>query len=91
MNRSELIEALAKQKNLKIDEATKFVDDFFDTIKGALVSGARVEIRSLGSFTIKCHQGFTGSHPRTGAKIEIGPKRLPFFKAGKELKDFING
>ena len=90
MNRSELIEALAKEKNLKIDEATKFVEIFFHTIKEALVTGARVGIRGFGSFTIKSHKGFTGSHPRTAVKIEIGPKRLPFFKAGKELKEFVN-
>lgn len=90
MNKSELIKALADQKKLHIDEATKIVSAFFDTIKDALVDGDRVEIRGFGSFKVKDYNGYTGRNPKTGTVVEVNPKRLPFFRPGKELKEFIN-
>lgn len=90
MNKSELIKALAEDKKLHVDDATKVVSAFFDAIKDALVAGDRVEIRGFGSFKVKDYEGYTGRNPKTGTVVEVHPKRLPFFRPGKELKEFIN-
>ncbi len=90
MNKSELIAALAEQKNLKIDEASQVIEVLFGTIKEALLSDGRVEIRGLGTFKVKSYGGYTGRNPKTGAVVSVKPKKLPFFRTGKELKDFIN-
>ncbi len=90
MNKSELIHALAEQKNLKIDEATQIIEAFFDSIRDAIQAGDRVEVRGFGSFKVKDYEGYTGRNPKTGAVVLVNPKRLPFFRAGKELKEHIN-
>ena len=73
-----------------MDEATLVVNTFFDCMKEALLQGDRVEIRGFGSFKIKEYGAYAGRNPRTGEKVEVQPKRLPFFRAGKELKEFLN-
>ncbi|MDD4730507.1 MAG: integration host factor subunit beta [Desulfovibrio sp.] len=90
MNKSELIKALAEQKKLHVDESTKIVSAFVDSIKEALVRGDRVEIRGFGSFKIKDYEGYVGRNPKTGDVVHVQPKKLPFFRPGKELKEFIN-
>ncbi len=90
MNKSELIKALAEQNHLQIDEASRIVNIFFQSIKDALVRGDRVEIRGFGSFKVKEYRGYNGRNPKTGQSVQVRPKRLPFFRPGKELKDFIN-
>jgi integration host factor subunit beta len=57
----------------------------------ALSQGDRVEIRDLCSFFVKKYDGYSGRNPKTGAKVKIAPKKLPFFKAGKELKERVDG
>lgn len=90
MNKSELITALAEQKNMKFDEAAQVVEALFGSIKDALTSGDRVEVRGFGSFKIKDYKGYKGRNPKTGSVVQVQPKRLPFFRPGKELKEFIN-
>ena len=90
MNKSELIKTLAEQSDISMDEATLVVNTFFDCIKEELLQGDRVEIRGFGSFKIKEYGAYAGRNPRTGEKVEVQPKRLPFFRAGKELKEFLN-
>ena len=90
MNKSELITALAEQKNLKFDEAAQVVEALFGSIKEAMTAGDRVEIRGFGSFKVKSYKGYTGRNPKTGKTVQVQPKRLPFFKVGKELRDFMN-
>ncbi len=90
MNKSELIHALAEQKNLKIDEASQVIEAMFATIRDALTAGDRVEIRGFGSFKVKSYGGYTGRNPKNGAVVSVKPKKLPFFRTGKELKDYIN-
>lgn len=90
MNKSELIKTLAEQSDISMDEATLVVNTFFDCMKEALLHGDRVEIRGFGSFKIKEYGAYAGRNPRTGEKVEVQPKRLPFFRAGKELKEFLN-
>lgn len=90
MNKSELIQALAKEADLPLRKSEEIVNMVFDTMSVALVDGDRIEIRGFGSFTVKEYKGYTGRNPKTGQKIAVDEKRLPFFKAGKELKDNVN-
>ena len=87
MNKSELVKALADQANISLDEATLVVNTFVDSMKDSLLEGGRVEIRGFGSFKVKEYGSYAGRNPRTGEKE---PKRLPFFRAGKELKEYLN-
>ncbi len=66
------------------------VELIFDSMSQALIKGDRVEIRGLGSLTVKEYGAYQGRNPRTGASIQVKPKRLPFFKAGKELKKRVD-
>ncbi len=90
MNKSQLIKTLAERLSISIEEATVIVSTFFDSIKEALKAGKRVEIRGFGSFKIKEYQGYTGRNPSSGELVEVKPKKLPFFRVGKGLKEYIN-
>lgn len=90
MNKLELIERLRETTDLSKPEAHKIVDLFFNSMADALTRGDRVEIRGLCSFFVKEYDGYIGRNPKTGKKVEIKPKKLPFFKAGKELKDRVD-
>ncbi|MFO7596009.1 MAG: HU family DNA-binding protein [Desulfocurvibacter africanus] len=90
MNKSELIKTLAEDKDIHVDEASKIVNAFVDSIKDSLLQGERVEIRGFGSFKVKEYKGYTGRNPKTGDIVDVEPKRLPFFRPGKELKEFLN-
>lgn len=90
MNKCELIKALADETNLPSDDASLVVNTFFNTMKKSLLAGERIEIRGFGSFKIKEYQGYAGRNPKTGESVTVASKRLPFFRAGKELKEFIN-
>ena len=90
MNNSELVKALADQANISLDEATLVVNTFVDSMKDSLLECGRVEIRGFGSFKVKEYGSYAGRNPRTGEKVAVEPKRLPFFRAGKELKEYLN-
>lgn len=90
MNKSERVKALADQANISLDEATLVVNTFVDSMKDSLLEGGRVEIRGFGSFKVKEYGSYAGRNPRTGEKVAVEPKRLPFFRAGKELKEYLN-
>ncbi len=91
MNKSELVKALALHADISQEEATLIVNIFVDSIKNTLLEGGRVEIRGFGSLRIKEYSGYAGRNPRTGETVPVRPKRLPFFRAGKELKEYLNG
>ena len=90
MNKSELVKALADQANISLDEATLVVNTFVDSMKESLLEGGRVEIGGFGSFKVREYGSYAGRNPRTGEKVAVEPKRLPFFRAGKELKEYLN-
>jgi integration host factor subunit beta len=90
MNKSELIKTLADETYIPLEEASAVVNIFFDAMKSSLTGGNRIEIRGFGSFKIKEYGGYTGRNPKTGERIAVAPKRLPFFRAGRELKEFTN-
>ncbi|MBI4965518.1 MAG: integration host factor subunit beta [Desulfomonile tiedjei] len=87
MNKSDLIVALAKDADLPLRKSEEIVNLVFDTMSDALISGDRIEIRGFGSFMVKEYKGYTGRNPKTGDKIAVDEKRLPFFKTGKELRE----
>ena len=91
MNKIELIQALKDSNHLSRSEAETVVNLFFEKMADALAQGDRVEIRGLCSFFVKKYKGYTGRNPKTGEKVKITPKKLPFFKAGKELKERVDG
>jgi integration host factor subunit beta len=91
MNKVDLIQALKDPNHLSRLEAEKIVTLFFDQMAEALAQGDRVEIRGLCSFFVKKYKAYTGRNPKTGAKVKIKPKKLPFFKVGKELKERVDG
>ena len=90
MNKLELISALKTRTDISKSEAAKVVEVFFDNMADTLADGDRVEIRGLCSFYVKEYKSYTGRNPKTGEKVVIKPKKLPFFKSGKELKERVN-
>jgi integration host factor subunit beta len=90
MNNSELVNILKHRMFLSAKEARKFCDTFFGAIKESLGRGDRVEIRGFGSFMVKKYKSYSGRNPKTGEKITVRPKKLPFFKVGKELKESVD-
>ena len=90
MNKSDLIESLKTEAGITKSEATVVVDLFFDEMANALANGDRAEIRGLCSFYVKKYKGYTGRNPKTGEQAKIKPKKLPFFKCGKELKERVD-
>jgi integration host factor subunit beta len=91
MNKSELIEQLAIRKDISNKRAEEIVNLIFNCMTDAMVDGERIEIRGLGSFVIKDYGTYTGRNPKTGEQITVSPKKLPFFKVGKELKERVLG
>ena len=90
MNKSDLMNRLAEEKGVPPSTAKEIVDIFFDDMTQSLIKGDRVEIRGFGSFKMKAYKGYTGRNPRSGVKTEVKPKRLPFFKVGKELRERVD-
>lgn len=90
MNKSQLIEALAKAENLTLKKAELVVNAIFENMAEALVRNERIEIRGFGSFKVKYYNGYKGRNPKTGDIIEVGGKKLPFFKVGKELSEMVD-
>jgi len=90
MNKSELVEALANENGLTYKKAEEIVNLIFDAMSETLISGGRIEIRGFGSFVVKDYKSYMGRNPKTGEVIKVRPKRLPFFKVGKELRERVN-
>lgn len=82
--------ALKDKDNLSRQEAERIVNVFFNAIEDSLCNEGRVEIRGFGSFTVNSYKSYVGRNPKTGTKIRVPEKRLPFFKVGKELKDLVD-
>jgi integration host factor subunit beta len=89
MTKSILIDRLCEKCKVPTGRTEQIVNAIFDSIEQALNRGERIEIRGFGSFEPREYGGYVGRNPRTGSSVEVKPKRLPFFKVGKELKDRI--
>ena len=91
MNKPDLITALSTKENLTEKNAFTIINLIFDGFTDTLKKGGRIEIRGFGSFSVREYDGYTGRNPKTGAGIQVGEKKLPFFKVGKELRERVNG
>jgi integration host factor subunit beta len=90
MNKLDLISRVKEECRLSRNEAAVIVDLFFKSMSEALAKGDRVEIRGLCSFYRKEYKSYEGRNPTTGKCVQVTPKKLPFFKCGKELKDRVD-
>src|SRR5580692_1548627 len=90
MTKADLVEEVTRVTELPRKESEAVVETIFESIIGALQGDDKIEIRGFGSFRTRQRRGRTGRNPKTGAKVEVPPKKIPFFKPSKELKDFIN-
>ena len=90
MIKSELIDVLAEKENISRSVAKRIVNTLFDTITQALIQGNRVELREFGVISVRKHKARTGRNPKTGASVQVVEKRVPFFKAGKAVKEALN-
>jgi integration host factor subunit beta len=90
MNKSELVEALANERNLTYKKSEEIVNIIFDSMAVELTDSGRIEIRGFGSFVVKDYKAYMGRNPKTGEVIKVSPKKLPFFKVGKELRERVN-
>jgi integration host factor subunit beta len=90
MTKSELIDTLRKETGLSKSKSEQVVELLFNKMTEALANGDRVEIRGLCSIYVKEYKGYTGRNPKTGEPTRVAPKKLPFFKCGKELKERVD-
>ena len=90
MNKLELIQIFKERCFLTKTEADMVVEIFFSEMTNALAKGERVEIRGLLSFYMKEYKSYIARNPKTGEKVKIAPKKLPFFRCGKELKERVD-
>jgi integration host factor subunit beta len=90
MNKLELTKRLREECQITKKEAATVVDLFFNEMANALADGDRIEIRGLCSFYVKKYKAYAGRNPKTGEPTRVKPKKLPFFKCGKELKERVD-
>jgi integration host factor subunit beta len=90
LTKSELIEQVSELLKLPNGKAEQIVNCIFDSMVTALQEGDGIEIRGFGSFTVREYKAYEGRNPRTGETVHVAPKRLPFFKVGKDLRDRVN-
>ena len=90
VTKSELIERISEQLKLPNGKVEQIVNTVFESMVAALQRGEGIEIRGFGSFTVRQYKAYEGRNPRTGEPVHVAPKRLPFFKVGKDLRERIN-
>jgi integration host factor subunit beta len=90
MNKNDLAHKLKQCCGISLKEASTVVDKIFDEITAALARGERVEIRGLCTFHMREYKGYTGRNPKTGQATQVKPKKLPFFRAGTDLKSRVD-
>ncbi len=90
LTKADLIEEVLRITELPRKESETIVETIFESIIEALQKGEKIEIRGFGSFRTRQRRGRVGRNPKTGAKVEVPAKKIPFFKPSKELKDFVN-
>ena len=90
MNKAELIEKVSDRVKIPSNTAKVIVDTIFDSMRGSLEKGEGIEIRAFGSFRVREYGAYKGRNPKTGEMVDVPPKKLPFFKVGKELKERAN-
>src|SRR6188768_1807360 len=91
MTKADLVEEVAKVTELTRKDSEVIVDTMFESVIKALKTGDKLEVRGFGSFRVRQRNARVGRNPKTGEKVEVPAKRVPYFKPSKELKDLING
>jgi integration host factor subunit beta len=89
MNKTDIIDRIAEDIRTNQKVAKVAVETILETISQAVIKGERVEIRGFGNFTLREYKAYKGRNPKTGEVVDVPPKKLPYFKVGKELKDMI--
>ena len=90
MTKADLVDEVVRVTELPRKESEEVVETIFESIISALQNNDKIEIRGFGSFRSRQRRGRIGRNPKTGAKVQVPPKRIPYFKPSKELKDFVN-
>ena len=90
VTKADLVEELARVVEMSRKDAEVILEAILDGIARSVVAGDKVEIRGFGSFRTRERQGRIGRNPKTGVRVDVPPKRIPYFKPSKELKDLIN-
>ena len=90
MTKADLVEEVAKVTGLTRKDSEVIVDTLFESVIKALKAGDKLEVRGFGSFRVRQRNARVGRNPKTGEKVEVPAKRVPYFKPSKELKDLIN-
>jgi integration host factor subunit alpha len=91
MTKADLVERIFEKIGLSKKEAQEIIEILFDTMRQTFIEGESVKISGFGTFNVRQKTARRGRNPKTGDKVEIKPKRSPYFKVGKELKEKING
>ncbi len=90
MKKYDLIEFLSRKETLNFKQATDIIQLIFDGFTDALAKDSKIEIRGFGFFSVRNYKSYSGRNSKTGETIDVKPKRMPFFKVGKELKGMVN-
>lgn len=90
MTKAELVDEVARTVQLTKKQAETIVNIVFDSIVDSLRAGEKIELRGFGSFRLRSRKSRTGRNPKTGQKVDVPSKKIPYFKPGKELKELIN-
>jgi integration host factor subunit beta len=90
MTKADLVEEVSKVTELTRKDSEVIVDTLFESVIKALKTGDKLEVRGFGSFRVRQRNARVGRNPKTGEKVEVPAKRVPYFKPSKELKDLIN-
>lgn len=90
MTKSELIEEVARRAQITKSRAELVVNCVFESMAETLARGGSIEVRGFGSFTVRHYKPYVGKNPRNADPVTVGPKKLPFFKVGKELRELVN-
>ena len=90
MTKHDLVRVLCRKNTIASPDAEAAVNTFFQVIADGLREGKRIELRGFGTFQLREYDGYMGRNPRTGEQVPVPPKRLPFFKAGKAMREELN-
>jgi integration host factor subunit beta len=91
VNKSDMISILAEKKSVSVKVSEDIINTIFNSMTDTMIAGGKIEIRGFGSFVIKEYEGYSGRNPKSGLAVEVKPKKSPFFKVGKELKERVDG
>jgi len=90
MNKAELIKKVSERMQISPKAAKAVINTFFDAMSESLEKGERIEIRGFGSFVVRHYGAYKGRNPKTGKMVDVPPKKLPYFKVGREMKELVN-